>query len=309
MKFSTAILFLINASVVAATSPMRATANLLQNARKLEEAAQDEAEDEFAFLGNYNLKMLYCKSGEAYVNPQDGSYEYGSVVFRLCPTSGNCDDTSSTGCSKGYGDFVVGINSFVQSYLEAKKEDMQQDDSFNVDEFGECREYKADQDIDDDSIKNTQFYVGPACSSDGTTIVLDMFTDEDCKTKSTEVSFETVSNGLSLPYTTGGLVSNYCESCTATNDNGETEISEMCTNLYEFSGKCESNMESSHYSGKNVASCEFIEALLPKQKKSAGKAVGWVFFTLVILGASFAGYSFYKKRSTGEDKSFGLMSS
>lgn len=315
MKISAAALLFTLVGSATAIGPMRATAGLLKHARKLEDQNNnqndDQEEEEYSFLANYQLKLLTCKSGETYVNPEDGEYESSSVVFRLCPKD-SCDDESFGGCSDGYGDYVVGINTFVQGYLEDKKEDMQQDDNFNVDEFGECREYEADQDADDENGNNgnqAQYYVGPACSEDGTDIVLDMFTDYICSVKS-EVTFEEISNGLSLPYTDGGLVSNYCESCSGYNDNGEYELSEMCMRLYEDAGKCESGMEYFHYSGQNEASCEFIESMLPKSKRGgAGKVFGWIFFCLVIIGAVAVGYSVMKKKRGENDKSFGLMSS
>lgn len=304
MKVSVAAFLL--STLVGTTSAMRATANLMKAARRLEENQQQE-EEEFAFLGNYKLKMLACKSGEKYVNPEDGGYEYSSVVFRLCPAD-TCSNDSANGCSSGHGDFVVGINTFVQNYLEDKREDMQQDDAFKVEEFGECREYEADQDGNDNG-EEVFYFVGPACSEDGTDIVLDLFSEETCVTKS-EVTFEEISAGVSLPYTSGGLVSKYCESCKGYNDNGEYELSEMCMRLYENSGKCESGMETFHYSGQNEASCEFIEALLPKQKKGgAGKAIGWIFFLLVVAGVAAVGYTVIKKKRGSDDKSFGLMSS
>jgi len=48
--------------------------------------------------------------------------------------------------------------------------------------------------------------------------------------------------------------------------------------------------------------------MLPKQKGGAGKAIGWIFFVLIVLGAGFVGFTFLKKKR-GDDKSFGLMSS
>lgn len=319
MKLATAALFLSSlVGTASALGPMRATADLMKAARKLEDANNgDDAaeEEEYSFLANYKLKFLICKPGETYVNPEDGEYEYSSVVFRLCPDNGECDDEDSTGCSSGYGDFVVGVNSFVESYLEDKAEDMQQDDAWDVNQFAECREYEADQDADEDedggnnNNQNYAYYVGPACSEDGSTIILDMFTDEGCKTKSEDVTFEDISNGVSLPYSTGGLISNYCESCSGYNDNGEWELSEMCMMLYENSGKCETEMETFHYSGMNEASCEYIEEMLPKSKSSAGKAIGWTFFVLVVLGAAFVGFTFIKKKRGDDQKSFGLMSS
>jgi hypothetical protein len=313
MKLSLAA-FLLSVAPTAAVVPLRATAGLMKHARRLEDQQNNnqdqQEEEEFAFLANYKLKLLACKSGEKYVNPENGEYESSSVVFRLCPASEECDDEGNKGCKSGYGDFVVGINSFVESYLEDKREDMQQDDAFKVEEFGECREYEADQDAEEDGGNNNnqyQYFVGPACTEEGDGIRLAMFLDEGCSTESTEVTFEDISNGVSLPYSSGGLVSNYCESCSGYNDNGEYELSEMCMRLYENSGKCESEMETYHYMGQQTGSCEFIQSLLPQQKSGAGKAIGWTFFVLVVVGALAAGYFVMKKKRN--EKEFGLMES
>jgi hypothetical protein len=178
-----------------------------------------------------------------------------------------------------------------------------------MNEFGECREFEVDGDADGGENYQQQYYVGPACSEDGTGIKLDFFTDEACTKTSEEVTFEDISNGLALPYSSGGLVSNGCESCSGYNDNGEYELSEMCMKLYENAGKCESKMEAYHYSGMQEGSCEVIQAMMPVQKSNkAGKAIGWTFFALVIVGAGFAAFTLIKKKKNDE-KSFGLMNS
>jgi hypothetical protein len=301
MKFSSAIVFLSTiASVVAVP------ASLLKHARRLEENA-DAAEDEYAFLQGYSLKLLRCKSGETYVSPVDGSYEYSSVVFRLCPNE--CSNDAKYGCDSGYGDYVVGLNSFAAAYLEAKRDDMQGDDDANdwkFEEFGECRNWEADKDAEME--EGAAFYVGPACSDDSTGVKMGFFTDETCETPSESVSFEDISNGVSLPYATGGLIGNGCESCYGANDKGEMELSEMCTNLYTYSGKCESQMETFHYMGKQEGACETVSSLMPATKSSsngAGKAIGWVFFALVVVGAAAFGYMQFKKKQ--DEKRTGLM--
>lgn len=308
MKLSTAVFALVSlVSSVSAVGPMRASAGLLKAARKLEENGEDqEEENEYSFLGDYSLKLLSCKSGETYINPENGEYEYSSVVFRLCPAD-SCSNDASGGCSSGYGDFVVGLNSFVQEYLEAKREEMQGDDGFNMEELGECREYEVDQDADDENENAYQYFLGPACSEDGTDIKVEMYLDEDCSQVSEETTFEEISNGVSMPYESGGLVGYGCESCMAYNDNGEYELSEMCMKLYENSGKCESSMDTFSQYGKQEESCEFIESLVPKKSGvGAGKAIGWTFFILVVLGGGFVGWTMYKKSK--DDRTQGLMS-
>lgn len=297
MKFSIAALFL-TASTVSAGSVI--TANLMKSARRLDQNAA--AEDEYSFLAGYQLKLITCKSGETYLNPQSGAYESSSVVFRLCPTTGDCSDDGNQGCGAGYGDFVTGLNSFVTEYLEDKRDDMQTDDNFKVEELGECRQYEGDKDGEDDG---TVYYVGPACSDDGAGVKVAMFTDESCSTPSTDVTFEELSNGITLPYSTGGLVSNYCESCNNYNDKGE--LSEMCTNLYMYAGRCETKMETFHYTGQNTESCDAISALVPKSSKSGtgGKVVGWLFFIFVAVGIGAFAFTAMKKKK--DEKSFGLM--
>ena len=152
MKLSLAALSLVSAvSVTSAIKPIRASAGFLKSARKLEADEEEEEEEEYSFLGNYKLKLLSCNNGAQYKNPENGEYESSSVVFRLCPASNECDDEGTLGCKTGYGDYVIGLNSFVQEYIEDKQEDMYNDDNFDMKEFAECREYEADQDADDDN--------------------------------------------------------------------------------------------------------------------------------------------------------------
>jgi hypothetical protein len=303
MKLSFAALIL---TTLASSVSAGAMENLMKVARRL--ADDDAAVDaEYAFLGNYSFKLLTCKPGETFVNSASGATEYASVVYRLCPITGDCADTGSQGCSGGYGDFVVGINTFVEEYLKQKQDDMEQaDDNFKVEDLGECRQYEGDKDADNYQ-DGVYYYVGPACTSDGTGVKMEMFSDEGCKTPSSGITFEEISNGISLPYSTGGLVSNYCEACLGYNDKGEYGLSDMCLNLYELSGKCESKMESYHYTGKQEGACEVVSTLLPKSSKSGngGKVVGWLFFVLVVAGVGAFAFTAMKKKK--DDKSFGLM--
>jgi hypothetical protein len=306
MKFTSAIVF---ASVI--TSALALPASLLKHARRLEQ--NQEQQNEYTFLQGYSLKLLRCKAGETYISPVDGTYEYSSVVFRLCPSE--CDSSTVGGCKEGYGDYVVGLNTFTAAYLQAKREEMEGNDNNNQDggnwkmeELGECRNYEADKDAGLD--EDLAFYVGPACTEDSTGVSINMYLDETCQTPSTEYTFEQISNGVSLPFASGGLVSDNCESCYAENDRGEFELSEMCTNLYQYSGKCETLMADGtyHYMGKNEEACETIKAILPMSAKKGGKAgkvIGWCVFALVVVG--IAGYAYTQHKKKQDDKRAGLM--
>lgn len=248
---------------------MDGPANLVSSARR----RLEDADKQYAFLANYTLNLLACKSGETYVSPKNGKYEFDSVIYRLCPSNGECNsDAGNEGCDSGYGDFVVGINTFLRQYLQAKEEefhnrrleDIQDDDKNNTSNafiagFSECRAYETD---DDD--ETNQYFIGPACSDDGLDIKLELFTDKDCYIVADEGTFEDIFNGAALLFSSGGLVPNYCKSCVKFNDDGEAEVPLFCRVLYEQSGKCETQMEYFHDSGRQEGSCEFIYSRLPK---------------------------------------------
>lgn len=307
MKLSTAFIALTTVvSAAAKTISSNAAQKLVRSARKLEEAQQQQEEDG-AFLGYYDAKIVGCKKDleQPMVNEQ-GEYEYEAVLVRLCPSDAGCDSDLATGCKGGYGEMLVGLSTFVEAYFEDQRDNMQWDDRFNVDKFAQCEEYNPDENADDGNRgawENYQFFIGPTCSDNGLDIKLALFTDEAC-TQASEIEFETVSNGWTLPYGEGGLVSTACNSCTEYNNNGELEIREMCMRSYEQAPyKCEEGMEHYSYYGKNVQGCELIASAFPMKKSSGGggKVFGWIVLALVVVG--LVGYIVWwrkKKASTSE---------
>jgi len=297
MKLSTALILLASAAVSSATTirkSFNAKAKLLNKSRRLEGEEEQQQEEEFSFLANYSLKLVACANGEKFQNPENGEYEYSTVIYRLCPAD-ECDSDLAKGCKTGYGDFITGLNTFVDAWLEDKRENMNQDDQFNIDEFSECREYQAEDNGDGDNNggNNAVYYVGPTCDDDGD-IRLGFFSDYMCSTVPEDVTFEDISNGWTLPYSSGGLTGRGCESCSAYNDNGEYQVSEMCQQLYEWSGKCETNMEYTGQYGADTSKCESIELMMPASSggASAGKIIGWLIFALVVVGV--AGFAYTK---------------
>lgn len=282
-----------------------AAAKVLRSARRLDENQGDdqdaEEEEEFSYLGKYSLKLIGCKAGVAVANAEDGEYEYNAAVFRMCPTDAGCSDEGN-GCSEGYGDYIVGLNTFVDSYFEDQKDNMNWDDNFEVDRYAECAEYEPEDDDGDDNNQNedVQYFIGPSCTEDGTDVRLAFFSDETCTTESS-TSFETVSNGWSLPYSSGGIVSTNCMDCYYMNEDGEYELRDMCIDTYQAAGSaCETNMEYYSYYGQNVQGCETIQELMPKAEKkgSGGKVFGWIIFIALIAG--IAGYIvWWRKKKTG----------
>jgi len=304
MKFSTAFLALATvASAAAATVTSKTAAKLVRSARRVEDA---EEEEEFSFLGNYSIKVVGCKRElEQPIMNEEGEYEYSAVLLRLCPSSDGCDSSISEGCSSGYGDMLVGVSTFVEAYMEDQKQqqedgdDDNQDDQWEMDKFAQCEEYNPDENADDanqGAWENYAFYVGPTCSDDGLNLKLELFTDQYCSQVS-EVTFATISNGWTLPYSDGGLVSTNCNSCSQYNDDGEAEISEMCQQSYEDAAlKCEEGMETYSYYGQNTQGCETIAEMFPKASGgNGGKIFGWI--VLAVCVAGLGGYvMWWRKR-------------
>jgi len=291
MKLSTAFVALTTvASAAAKTISSRTASKLVRHSRRVEDAEEAEEEEEYAFLGNYDVKVVGCKSEleQPLVN-EEGEYEYSAVLLRLCPSSDGCDSDTVEGCSSGYGEMLVGMSTFVEAYFEDQKENQDEgDDNFEVDRFAKCEEYNPDENADDanqGAWENYEFFVGPTCTEDGLDLKLELFTDEYC-TQVSEITFDTVSNGWTLPYSSGGLVSTNCNSCTEYNDDGEAEIKEVCMNSYENSAlKCEEGMDYYSYYGQNNQGCESIAEMFPAAKGgNGGKIFGWIVLAIVIVG-------------------------
>lgn len=336
-------------------------------------------EESMYFLNNYSIKLLGCIQGEQVINYENGEMESSTVLFRLCPAN-TCEAESSIGCEDGYGDFAVGIETFLEAYMEQQKENdngnnnnnnnnnqqnQQQQQyygnngnwnsmiaynnygqEFDAEEYMECREFDVEegqnqqqqqqqqyynnynynnnggnnnnnnngqqqynqnggqynekdgyyyanngnndggqgqyngqysnngqqqgnynnngyQQNDYQNYQNMQFFIGPSCSEDGTTITLGMYLDEDCSYAATDVNFTDVAYGWDkLPFSDGGLVSLDCFQCYGPNENYEYELSKMCSESYESStARCEANMESYSYYGQNTQGCDYVNGL------------------------------------------------
>lgn len=289
----------------------RGLRKLLGKARRLDEgngddnnAEVDEADME-AFLVDYSMRFMSCIPDQV-LTDADYNDHFGVVVFRLCPTNSCSDDN---GCKSGYADFATDVGTYVDAFLEDQADNMNWDDKFDGGEFGQCSEYEGDNDNDD----GTVYYVGPGCTADGTGVKMGLYEDKYCYQES-EVSFETLSNGWSLPYGDGGLVSTQCNSCA--DDDGD--VKEMCLDLYDYSQyRCEAEFDFKHYYydtnfemyryGQDTTGCTKID-VMQKPRSTFSQEVFWtdailVVMLLVVTAAGFAWYStWWKKQKDNLEK-------
>jgi hypothetical protein len=279
----------------------RGMRKLLGKARRLDEGNDDgndgngadvDEQDVEAFLVDYSMKFMSCIPDQV-LTDADYNDHFGVVIFRLCP-SNQCSDDN--GCKSGYADFAVDVGSYVDAFLEDQSDNMNWDDKFDGGEFGECAEFE--QENDDGST----YYVGPGCTEDGTGIKMGVFDDQYCYQES-QSSFEAISNGWSLPYSNGGLVSTQCTNC-VDEDGG---MREMCTDLYENSPyRCESEFGFKHYYydvnfemyryGQDTTGCTKIE-VMQKPRSTFSTETVWTdaILAVMLLVATGAGWSYYSQ--------------
>jgi hypothetical protein len=264
---------------------------LLNKARRVEEGANDATAEQAmeTFLMGYSMKLMKCIHDQV-LTDADYNDHFGVVIFRLCPSKSCSNDN---GCNSGYADFAVDVGTYVEAFMEDQQDNMNWDDKFDGGKFGQCVEYE------DDDNGATGYYVGPTCTADGKGVRMAVFEDKYCYQVS-ETSFETISNGWSLPYTNGGLVSTQCTSCTG--DDGA--IREMCLDLYDLAPyRCEDDFDYDHYYydnnfeifryGKDQTGCTKIH-VMQHTKQSMQTAV-WedLIISVMLLITAAGGFALY----------------
>mmetsp|Transcript_26436 Transcript_26436/g.26830 ORF Transcript_26436/g.26830 Transcript_26436/m.26830 type:complete len:154 (-) Transcript_26436:352-813(-) len=130
----------------------------------------------------------------------------------------------------------------------------------------------------------------------------------------------------SLPYASESIIGNECVSCLEVDDNddnnnGDVEITELCQEMYEASGKCETYVSNLYY--PSVGACDYINNILPQISKvysgtsssvvsSISSAASGDTATLLsfVFGVSTVGLALYScflyKKASDAGRSIGL---
>jgi hypothetical protein len=173
-----------------------------------------------------------------------------------------------------------------------------------------------------------QYFIGPYCSDQGGKIYLGVFTDEFCTnfaddqvgSGSTHLEFYYQMTGTALPYASQSLIDMDCVSCKEPvdqneNNNGndnwdQDETKEMCEQIYQAAGKCESKIDNAYLYEPNEAACNYIEGIKIVRKdgivvkgsgvksKTAAAFIGIFSVSFVLLGA----YVYYLKTKLDRSK-------
>lgn len=174
------------------------------------------------------------------------------------------------------------------------------DNEFDVQEYAQCAQYDFGRRRLNDNNNEVEYFIGPYCADQGGEIHLGLFTDETCTTyaqngESMFYSYE----GYELPYSDESLVSTRCFACGEnSNDDGYGELKEVCENVYQYAGKCETRMSVDY---PNESSCSYIEGIkiiredgvirtsTTKKSKAAAVCIG-LFLTLAVLLSAYVYY-------------------
>jgi len=91
---------------------------LLSQARRLENA---DEEVDMTWVIDYSIKFQGCHHVTQWNGEADGDEDVRIATkrlirFRLCPAN-LCDSSSSSGCSSGYGDYIIDMNTYLEAYM------------------------------------------------------------------------------------------------------------------------------------------------------------------------------------------------
>lgn len=301
----------------------------------------------YSFLGEYAIKFQGCHHVQQWNDDADEEEDVRIMTkrlarFRLCPID-QCNNEKSVGCTSKYGDYVVDLDTFLQSYLEALEEDEDElcdqvyqdcyitcasaeegeeddcnyscheaydatfclgqdnDNDFEARQYAECQQFDFPDDNRrlEDAYEEVEYYLGAYCADQGGEVRLGVFSDDTCTTfVSNGYSMFYSAMGFNLPYSSNSLISSRCFDCSHYDDNGDYETKEVCEDVYEMSGKCETRMSIDY---PNESSCNYIEGVkiirqdgvirtsTTRKSKAAAVAIG-LFMTLSVL---LGGYVFY----------------
>ncbi|KAL9183992.1 hypothetical protein ACHAXT_002078 [Thalassiosira profunda] len=137
---------------------------VLSKARRLDENQQqnqnDNEEIDYTWVANMSLKFQGCYHTQQWNDEADGEEDIRIstqrlVRFRLCP-SDSCTMESAAGCKEGYGDYVIGMEEYLQAYFEA----VQQDQEYNCEYERENGDCAACDNADDEEICEYDCYMG-----------------------------------------------------------------------------------------------------------------------------------------------------
>jgi len=126
MKLTIALVLSGLGTALSIKSNSRLGQKVLSQARRLDE----DEEADMSWLTGYSLKFSGCHHVSQWNNDAADGEDVRIMTkrlarFRLCPTD-SCSADEASGCTSGYGDYILDMNTYVQAYVEYKREALEQ---------------------------------------------------------------------------------------------------------------------------------------------------------------------------------------
>merc|ERR1712222_284835 len=255
-------------------------------------------------ISSYSLKFQKCQFVKAYDDEMAENEDAGTVlatkhfvIFRLCPSN------SCGSCNYGYGEYLVDMEEYLEATIEYAKDKQEekcdqceeecdgyygnqnQDDEIEQEKgYIDATDFVECQEIQDEGDDGSALYAGAMCASNGSKIKIGVFSDNECRILNSELDVENFladGDGNQMKLSHALLKKTYesdsCLSCLVENDenddNGkESEVEEVCENLYMSAAKCEEKhgfddgLSKNYYGYENQFEneetvCDFISSL------------------------------------------------
>lgn len=211
-----------------------------------------------AFPSGYSVSFQRCQrvkyyndeaAQEAGVNGPLVAKQF--VIFRLCENS-DWNNMRCGNCNSNYGEYVMEANDYLEATIGKAQETLEEicnqcnggyqcpyecQNLYNnnipsAENYIECQEIGEAED-------GSTLYVGPRCSSDGSSIHISIFKDNNCWYHTEEYSLKDFFDGVSISHHLFYYAVRNGKSCFPCGADNDGNMDETCDDLYSASAKCE----------------------------------------------------------------------
>ena len=269
--------------------------------------------------GDYVVSL--ADFAQAFVEGQRRSKEFACQTFKYEKCSCTDSDDKDDGFNREYCEYDCysknGKSECIDRNPYEEENGGQRQERFEAERYVGCQQLEINNNDDGNTVTYDYdeygnvitYYIGTLCSDKGNAVHLAMFTDDTCTIQADDAAYYRMT-GTSLPYSYSSktsLITPDCVSCVEQEDperqaeqqaNGEQEelkISDACTKMYYYAGKCESGLKAdSKYTEADTQACSYIAGIkisrsngILDTNKIGRSKVATAF--IVILSVAFAG--------------------